>query len=140
MDSLRPAFAYYDFDDGYVKHAQLLPEGRGRMEMEKDDFGMPAKFSRADDVFPEGYIVRDNRWENVSTAKKHDRLLGWRGALDGAGLKDFGSMIANSRGFSNCMVERVFKSVCRRSFKQNEDTLKEILTNSFESHYSLKRL
>ncbi len=152
MDSMRPAFALVDFDDGYLKHADLQtpvditqrnnPDNDevNDDEIAVDNWGVPYKFTRATDTFPEGYIVKDDSWVNLATTSKHDKLFGYRSATSGNGMGDLGKMVSESRGFSSCMVQRAFESVCKRSLKQNEDALKRLLTDKFEGDYDLKKL
>ncbi len=152
MDSMRPAFAMVDFDTEYLKYAGVQngvnielrndPDNDvvDEDEIAVDSQGVPFKFTRATDTFPEGYIVASNEWTNLATTRKHEKLFGWRSATSGVGMGDFGKMVSESKGFSACMVKRAFESVCKRGFNSDEDALKELLTTKFEQDYDFKNL
>ena len=152
MDAMRPAFAMVDFDDGYLKYVGLQSpvditkrsnpddDEVDENEIAVDEWGVPYKFTRATDTFPEGYIVKSDSWINLATEPRQQGLFGWRTSTSGKGIGDLGQMVAESRGFSRCMVQRVFESVCKRSFSSEEKPLKNLLTDKFEENYDLKKL
>lgn len=98
------------------------------------------KYNHNGDVYPPGYLTQDSTWVMLLSSPAHVDKFGWRGNLEGTGVDDFASLIANSKGFSNCMVKRVFEKVCRRGLRQDEQFFLVDQTEKFESDYNLKRL
>jgi hypothetical protein len=83
-----------------------------------------------------------NSFTNFAASGKNSQLFGWRGPTSGQGLAAYGLMIAESRGFSECMVRRIFEGVCRRRLDPGSDrkTL-DSFTDQFESdNHHLRRL
>lgn len=70
-------------------------------------------------------------------------LFGWRGNVDGGvGVKDLGTMISNSKRFSQCMVKRVYDAVCRTNLvpKSNLPFLSQYADRFEQGNYNLKKL
>lgn len=147
MDGMRPAAAYYDFNQtdaitkaGWVQYKQIYNTSADHV----DDVGaqttstfVPPKFRKGANIFEGGYVVRDDSWVNYADAK----LFGWNGATEGNGLKGLGNMIATSNGFSKCMAKRVFKSVCGEDIEAANTGLVEKLANQFiKNNYNLRQL
>jgi len=126
MDAIRPAFAFFDWDDN-----------NGKILQQTSPFG---KLNKNNTVFPQGFAVNNNNWVNLATAPKNEDQFGWRGTLMGTGLNTFAGMIANSKGFSRCMVKRFFQSICKRDPNASEKSALESVAVDFETDYQLKRL
>lgn len=126
MDALGGAFARLDFRNNALTYfpAPLVAP----------------KFNQNITVYPSGYTTLDDSWLNLWTAN-HNAELGWRGPLEGQGIKQFGAMLAQAEGFSDCMTRRAFKEVCMRSPEPTENELIRRISQNFESSgYNLRRL
>lgn len=98
------------------------------------------KYNQNTNFYPDGYVTVNDNWVNYFIYHQN-QAFGWRGNLSGVGINDFGTMMANSRGFSSCMVQKVFQEVCNRPLAPEEKTLQDSLTDSFEQgKYNLKTL
>lgn len=125
MDSLAGAFAHLDFVNGSFQILGSL---------------IAPKYNQNAQVYPEGYVTTDDRWVNLIT-RNHNARFGWRGELEGRGVRELGQMIASSRGFSECMVERVYKQVCRKGRDSLSPNSLAVLADGFEAdNYKLKGL
>lgn len=138
MDSLRPAFAYWDAenDQSRARHGQIRPFSNNRLVADK--------FRRGTNVYSLGYIPTNNTWFNNSLGAGNATLFGWRGnnIQTGQGVNQLGMMVANSKRFSLCMAKRVVEATCKKSvdIKAQKSAL-ESLANSFESNgYKLRTL
>lgn len=133
MDGFRGAFAKYDFDRNFVKYD--FDAGPGTNSVDR-------KMNQNGSVFAPGYVTTDNTWINNATSASNQQRFGWRGiASSGTGVKQFAAAIANSRAFSKCMVQRVYREVCRRPVANFEAGMIETMANTFESTgYNLKSL
>ncbi len=116
LDGLTGAFARLDFKDDRIVHTGNL--------------FVAAKMNQNSHVYPEGFRVLDDSWVNHAT-RNHNEQIGWTGQLKGSGPRAFGEMVANSRGFSQCMVQRAFRAVCPKQ-DLSQPLLNE-LTDRFES-------
>lgn len=145
MDALRPAAAYYDFNqisaatrEGFVEYRKSFTTSADHTAASgsTSTFVVP-KYRRGAEIFPGGFVVTDNRWVNYAD----QNLFGWNGNTTGTGMKDFGAMIANSEGFSRCMAKRIFKTVCGEDIETNNAGLVDKLANQFKkSSYNLRTL
>lgn len=109
MDPMAQAFAYFEFDDelGRVIHTP------GQVQ---DKYLINAT------TFPLGFMTPDNRWDNFWRTGPN-AALGWPNTSSGGfGAKSFGEEVANSRAFSICQVEKVFKQVCFRPASSSTDS------------------
>lgn len=126
IDALGGAFARFDFVNEnltYYPSPNVAP-----------------KVNINNHVYPAGAVVSSDSWENLWLYNQNE-LLGWRGPTRGKGLKEFATMIANSKGFSTCMAQRVFSSICNRDPKDTERKMIEAAGASFETNkYNLKSL
>lgn len=143
MDGFRGAFAKWDFTSRGVKHSAVNPRGGGAFDIDVDGQGVVTKMNRNSAVFPSGYVTTNDSFINNATRPNNRALFEWRGpASAGNGTKAFGTIVANSRRFSQCMAKRVFETVCRKSFDAVKD--RETLAlwgDEFEaSGYKLKNL
>jgi hypothetical protein len=102
MDPLAGAFAYYDFDEAQ----QRITYTPGQVQ---------SKYFNNADNFRPGYETVDDSWANYWRAGQN-QLLGWDEALpaSGNGAASMGAELANSDGFAQCQVKKVFKAVCFR--------------------------
>lgn len=124
MDGMGGAFANYDFKDGSLVFLNDIAP----------------KINQNGQVWPDGYITVDSAWVNYAT-QHHNESFGWRGPLSGNGLREFATMIANSKGFSQCMTKKVFKEVCRRPITEADMPAIVSLADGFENDgYRFKSL
>ncbi|WP_413291498.1 hypothetical protein [Bdellovibrio sp. HCB337] len=65
--------------------------------------------------FEEGYRMADDSFVNLAAES-----YGWRGPYKsgGRGLSQFGQMFADSRAFSSCMTQQIFKSICYKDLRE----------------------
>jgi hypothetical protein len=121
MDPLSGAYAYYDWDEDQER----LVHTPGVVQ---------EKYLQGGNTFPFGYITTDNSWINYMR-QGQNATLGWRGAVDrGFGAKSMGAEITASRAFSVCQVEKVFKHVCFRPPKDQDDRdAIEAIADDFET-------
>lgn len=125
MDGFRGAFAFLDFTNNGQRIGTTVV----------------AKMNRNQTQFPQGFVTTDNSLINYATLGKNVDQLGWRSALTANGMAGFGKMLADSRGFSRCMVERAFKRVCRRTPLSAETPLVRSLADQFETDgYHMRRM
>ncbi|MES2962839.1 MAG: hypothetical protein V4760_03040 [Bdellovibrionota bacterium] len=120
MDGLRGAFARVDFVNNQVTYnAGAIP--------------LNGKMNRNQQEFPAGYVTTDATWVNYATVGKNADQFGWRSSATGTGMGAFGAMIANSQGFSRCMVRRIFSDVCKREPAATEEKMIRSVADQFES-------
>ncbi len=148
MDGFRLAFSKNDFQT-----SNAYPEGRViNSSLEAANFPgfiantrVSSKMDKApnNQVFPNGYVPVDTGWVNNSRGPSNNQLFGWRGNVaGGVGVKTFAEAIAQSRRFSQCVVQRVYEGICRRPFsislsKRYADAMANILE---QNNYSIKNL
>jgi hypothetical protein len=112
MDALSGAFAYYEWES-------LAAEDEGRL-VHTPGVVQP-KYLINGNVFPLGYITRDNSWINY-WREGQNAALGWRGVSEvGFGAKSLGAEVTATRAFSICQVEKVLEHVCFRPPKDRDD-------------------
>jgi hypothetical protein len=120
MDAVSGAFAYFDWDEvqGRLVHTPGVVQD---------------KYLINGNVFSFGYVTNDNSWINY-WREGQNSILDWRGASDrGFGAKSLGAEVAASRAFSVCQVEKVFKHVCFRGPKDQDDRdAIEAIADNFE--------
>jgi hypothetical protein len=136
MDGFRGAFARWDFQGGRIVHSAVGGNGRTN--------GIFNKMNKNQNVFAHGYVTTDSSFVNNARGPSNEAFFGWRGSqLDrGADVRQFGQLVANSKRFSQCMVKRVYDTVCRQDLnpKTNKAYL-ELNGNWFEQQsYNIKRL
>lgn len=128
MDGFRGAFAYLDF----TNNAQSFTAGGN---------AVVGKMTRNATEYPQGFRLTDNSVVNFAVLGKNADQFGWRSSATGVGIAGFGKMLADSRGFSRCMVRRAFKSVCRRPPLVSEESLVRSLADQFETDgYHMRRM
>ena len=105
MDAMSGAFAHADFSDESGFSWSRTPV---------------LKMNQHAEVYPDGYVTVDDSWVNLLRAPEDKAEFGWRGPLQGRGIAQFGAMLANSKRFSSCMVERSFEFLCGRPMTEPE--------------------
>lgn len=126
QDAMRPAWAYYDYDNetGGISYTP------GQV---------PQKLNRAADTFPEGFVTTDDKFYNFwGSMSKHKERLGFKGPYEGNGAADLGHQVANSTGFANCMVFETFKKICVRNPAATESAFVEQVSQEFENGQNMK--
>lgn len=124
QDALGGAFAYFNFANNKITYTP----------------GVVTEKINKNVNYPAGHVVTDDSWMNL-WAKGTNANLGWRGSMSGKGVKSLGQMLANSKQFSRCMVEKTYKLICLNSAKNNlEDSEIEDLVIGFETNYKMKEL
>ena len=130
MDPLAQAFAFYHYDETLAR----LVYTPGQVQ---------AKYFNNADNFKPGFVTKDDRWDNY-WRRGNNQLIGWDSALTGSGTgaKSMGQELANSDGFAQCQVEKVFKAVCFRAPSNAADRqrIQTIKATFKSSNYSLKRV
>lgn len=142
MDGMRGAFARFNFEDGFIKYTDFYSNGEGANATPRDANGVVNKMTRNSHIFPAGYKVVDSTWKNFAKSPANQKLFGWREFSDsGSGVHQLGKIVANSKAFSQCMVKRVFKQLCKRDVAVFEQDMVEQMAKGFEAdQYKLKGL
>ncbi|MCB0384871.1 MAG: hypothetical protein KDD43_05715, partial [Bdellovibrionales bacterium] len=143
MDSIRNAFARYDFSNGVIKYGPIMPDGDGDdvNSMEENPSGISAKMNRNDDTFPGGKVSTDDSWVNYINNGSNKVYFGWGSKMSGAGASELGQMLSESKAFPLCMARRIFRSVCKREpVIYEEDMLKNAANDFQTANYSLREL
>ena len=143
MDSVRNAFARYDFSNEVIKYGPIMPDGDGddRNSMDENPSGISAKMNRNDETFPNGFRSVDDKWTNYINAGANKAYFGWGPKMSGAGASELGQMLSESKAFPLCMARRIFRSVCKREAVIYEEDMLKNAANDFESaNYSLREL
>jgi hypothetical protein len=156
MDPLRGAFAYYTFSNNFIKNTLVVPHLSNFADNEDTSMGaltglrsgdpgllnLPTnnyvnyvvkKMNHNDHVYPGGFVMQDNSFNNAATDAEALKYFGWRGNTSGKGAHEFGLMLAQSEGFSRCMTKRVFKTLCKRDPVNSEDPLIQSTAAEFET-------
>ncbi len=118
MDGMAGAFARYDFKDGrpvYFGVNNVAP-----------------KMNQNGHVYPEGYVTFDDSWVNLAT-QHHNVAFGWRGPLEGNGVRQFGTMVSNARAYGSCWTKRAFQEVCKRAPGAGDDSTIAQISSQFEA-------
>lgn len=125
LDPLRPAFAFLDAPSGTLNFLTAVAP----------------KYSNNSGIFPEGFVVSNNTWENRANRGPNE-ALGWRSSMSGNGVNAFASMVANSQQFSTCMVSHVFKQMCLREATADEKSklLKKIGEEFEGASYNMRKV
>lgn len=99
-----------------------------------------AKMNQNGETYPAGFVTTDDSWVNMlKYGSAAD--FGWRGPIEGQGIKAFSEMVANSSAYSRCMVKKTFDEVCGGSIVEAAPGLLDKMTTDFESNgYNLKYL
>ncbi len=142
MDGFRGAFARYDFSDNFVKYAPFYPNAGGANGMRQTPMGVSSKLNANENTFNSGYRTTDDTWVNNAVSPSNTSRFGWRGfTASGSGVRQLASAVANSKAFSQCMVKKVYREVCRRPVANFEVGMVDSLAQTFENEgYNLKKL
>ena len=142
MDSMRPAFARFDFTNGFTKNAFVHAPGNGPNQMAQNPPGIAQKMNRNDDVFPGGFVIENDGWVNHAVRGANAAFFGWRSENQrGYGIRDFGQLLASSEAFPRCMAQRAFRSVCKREIAPFERGMINQVAKEFEENgYDLRLL
>lgn len=117
MDGMAGAFARADFSDN-------------NFTFNKES--IMAKMNQNGGVYPEGYVTTDDGWTNL-LAYNSAIDFGWRTEMKGTGIKEFANMLAQSKAFSRCMVQKVFSEVCGVPIHDADPELLPKMVEQFES-------
>ena len=129
MDSLRGAFAYYDYDETKAEIVYNASE-------------VHEKYSHGSDTFKNGYVTKDDSWENL-WVQGINKKYGWsKVKTKGKGLSSYGKMLSKTKNLSTCLAKRSYEELCiliDDDSEANED-ISEIARKFEESNYNLKTL
>lgn len=138
LDGFRGALAKWDFRNGSLVHSSLeAPNANGFRN------GVSTKLNANADVYPDGYVTANSSWINNAISTSNAAMFGWRGqVMSGNDLRELTTVISNSRRFSQCMVKRVYESICHPSFSiENQSAFTDRMAQAFESNgYKFKNL
>lgn len=144
MDGARGAFAYFNFDHGLVKYSPYWPatpagQTEGPGDVKKD----PAThvidgLLKNNNVSPLGYQYADDGWINYANRNSNAQKFGWGpGSDSGNGVGDFARAFSQTQVISQCMVKRVFKTVCKRELLESEQSLLNQLSVDFSGNLNM---
>ena len=125
QDPLGGAFAHFDFVGGAVVY---------------DKAKVMEKMNKNATTFPDGFVVSDDGWINMSTTGQNAHI-GWNGDQAGNGATSYGKMITATDEFPVCMAKRVKNAVCLTPVKEinNEDV--SALADQFKADkFNMKNL
>ncbi len=156
MDALRGAFARVSFETGFIKHTWVVDADASQDADEANNnenmatvvevpIGVVAKYNRATNIYSTGKPTTDSSWFNYATKGTNATYFQWKpDTLAGNGIRQYGNMLAESGAFATCMVERVFKSVCKRTAVASDKPVIDRVVASFKNangdNYKLRRL
>jgi hypothetical protein len=121
QDALAGAYAHYN-------HVQSQVSG----EIIYDPTNIARKMTH-NVYFRDGFNTVDDSWINLWTSGQN-AALGWRGAMEGRGVKSLGRMFTRSRAFAQCMSKRVFELVCMREPQADADKqFVSVMADEFEA-------
>lgn len=122
MDGLAGAFSKITFDDRLI--LRWLPQVGGN-------------YLQNADIYPDGYVTTDDSWVNFL---RDDPAFGWVGPSEGRGIRSLGQLIANSKAFPRCMVQRAFKSICRKDFDLASPEVQDLADQFVDDGYKIRSL
>lgn len=147
MDGFRGAFAKWEFNGRGLKHSAVNNKnangGMNNFNIAADAAGVTLKMNKNATMFPAGYVMTDDSFLNHAVRPANASLFEWRGdSAGGNGVRGFGNVVANSRRFSQCMAQHVYKAVCRKTIDpiKQKETLKQWGDEFEASGYKLKKL
>lgn len=117
MDGMAGAFARADFTNN-------------NFTFSKDS--IMAKMNQNGDVYPEGFVTTDDGWTNLLNFNSAIDF-GWRSEMKGTGIKEFANMLAQSKAYSRCMVQKVFSEVCGAAINDIDPELMPKMVDQFEA-------
>lgn len=142
MDGFRDAFSSIDVQNGDFFLKQYLFDDQADRQVVVNGSKVASKYARGSGAFPAGHITTNNTWENFANQGTNAQFFGWRGqnTSSGVGVNSFGHLLANSEAFSRCMVQRVYRAVCRRDVAAQESSFLAVQSKKFEADYNMKNL
>jgi hypothetical protein len=140
MDSMRGAFAKWDFRNGFAIHSAA--GGINGAAPNVDANGIVRKMNQNGTVYPGGFVTVNDSWVNNAVRGANALTFGWRSPASGNGVGALGSLVANSSRFSACMAKRVFDTVCKRNLTAaDQQLLAYAIAQDWEkSGYNMKKL
>lgn len=139
-DAMRGAFARWDFPNNVAINSAAEPAGSAIGGYTN---GIVQKMNRNNTEFPFGFVTADTSWINNTINASNMAMVGWRGAYQaGNDVKSLAAAFANSQRFSQCMVKRVYDSVCQSGFDigSAQNYTKDMATRFENAGYNLKQL
>lgn len=125
QDPLGGAFAHFDFVNNTVVY---------------DATKVMDKMNKNSATFPDGYVVSDDGWLNMSTTGQNARI-GWNGDQSGNGAKAYGRMLTATDEFPVCMAKRVKNAVCLTPVKDiQDDEVRDLAAQFKADNYNMKNL
>ena len=125
MDGLAGSFAKADFVNGAVT-------------LNNDT--ITAKMNQNGNVYPEGYVTTDDSWTNLLIYNSAIDF-GWRSEMTGQGIVTFAKMLAESKAYIKCLVQKVFTEVCGAGINDvNPELLPQLVENFENDKRNLKNL
>lgn len=146
MDGFRGAFAKFNFADGFVKYAGLMPEVTDPDDEDQTNMcqtdGVACKMNRNATTYPKGKGVNDDTWRNFANRGANSNFFKWDPTtLQGSGVRAYASMLAKSEAFPRCMAQRAFRAVCKREPASADSTFITTVGREFASDgYNLRKL
>ena len=125
LDGFGGAFAHFDWDGNQIVFTPTV---------------VAPKLLQNSVNFPEGYVTQDDGWVNLWIEGQNARL-GWNGVNAGAGVKEFGQMLAATDAFPRCMAKRAYSAICLQDLATIEDAQIQALATGFKAdNFNLKNL
>lgn len=169
MDPMSRAFAYLDWDANarklvFTKPREDTPFNEVQCARENNQLvaevalnanssyedklqcAVVEKYLNNKDTYPQGYVVKNDKWMNQWTTG-HNARAGWgvkRGEkIFGTGPKQYGKMLAQSRDFARCMPQRALQRLCLIKDFENrvvQDKWDRLTTDFVKSGYKMKEM
>lgn len=128
QDGLGGAYAFYDFVGGKLVYTP----------------GIVVTKMNHNVYYKDGFVTTDDSWVNYwSTGQNQEKLhFAGTGPIRGKGVKELGSMLTASKGFSQCMAKKVFQLVCLKDPINTDDVamMKSFADKFEQSNYDMKDL
>ncbi len=107
QDSMRGAYAYYDFTNNMLRYTP----------------GVVAPKINRNVLYSAGHRTIDDSWNNMWAlpGTQNQTKLVFKGQTAGNGAKSLNQMLARSEGFANCMAKKVFELVCMKEPVNTDD-------------------
>lgn len=165
LDSMRPAFAYWTFNNNYAMNSTLMLNIVNNDNQENNGVGfrgtanvpganlVHAKLNKGDMdtldpnnpyVRPGAYVT-SNKWTNNANLGSNAKRLGWNTQNNewagGRGVRSLGKAFSETKQFPICMATRVFNQVCGRDPVLAEAPFIDSVVKAFkERNYNMKFL
>lgn len=135
LDSLRPAFAKYHYENGKLKYAPLYANARAtnsdanetaanlKVTHTNNELTTPTRNNQQgnmdivwkmnhNSIYPDGYFVKNDSFVNTFANTTLGSSFGWVDK-SGSGVREYGRMFARAQAFPRCMAKKVYNEVCR---------------------------